>query len=156
MRARTKALISVGVIAVVVLAGTAVLRTQRERAAALLGDLATRNFGVARNIKIEGSDIGGSLIRDVRIKDFRITYTGGETPRVLLAATEVYARYDLLSFFRGVMRIDSIDVVSPRLVVPGGSDGRRIYPQGDPGAVPTTGRSTDHQSRRRTACTRSA
>lgn len=131
MRARSRALVAVGIVAAVVLVAVALVRIQSERFAAALGDLVTGQFGEPRNIRIEAADIGGSLLRDVRITDLRIIYTGGER-RVLLAAAEVYGKFDLLSFFRGTVKIDSIHVTSPRLVVPVGVGGRRVFPQGDP------------------------
>jgi len=128
------------IVAIVVIGTFAFLRFQSERVALRLGDYVTSKFGKERNIAIEVGDVGGSLVRDVYLRDVCISYVGGKVPRVLLSAPEVYIRFNLFSFLRGKVNIDSIHIASPHLVVPVAGDGSRIYPTGD--AVEREGKSS--------------
>jgi hypothetical protein len=134
MTRRAKTLIWIGAIALVIAVGTPLVFTvQSERIAAATARLLTAKIGADRHIKIEVADLGGTVFHSLRVKDLRITYYGGSGgPRVLLAAPSAYVEYDMLSLFRGTVRMESVSVESPRLVVPTDSLGRRVYPLGDP------------------------
>jgi hypothetical protein len=132
MRRRTKGLVYLAVIVCVLILGTLIVfRTQGERIAIKLGDFLTSRVGRDRNISIEMGSIGGSLIRDIELKDILVTYTGGEAPKILFSASSVYARFNLAALLLGKMTIDSVAVVSPKMIVPTRPDGSRIYVSGD-------------------------
>ena len=132
MNRRVKgALVALAVVAIVVAAGVILFRTQSRKISVGLGSFLTERVGKDRNLRFEIGDISGSLVGNVTLRDFRIIYTGTPEERVLFAASKIYARYDLASFFRGDARVDSVDLESPRLVVPSRPDGTKIYPFGD-------------------------
>jgi hypothetical protein len=109
-----------------------VLKTQSERIAISLGGYLTARMGEERNITFDVGDIGGNLFRDVVLKDFVITYTGSESPKILFTAKEIYISHNPASLLFGKVRIDSVGLVSPRVVVPRRADGSWVYPFGDP------------------------
>ncbi len=119
------------VVTIVILGTVAVLRFQSERVAIRLGDYVTAKIGSDRNLVVEIGDIGGSFLRDIRLKDVCLSYVGGEVPRVLLSAPEVYLKFNLFTLLRKQVEIDSIHITSPHLVIPLAADGSRIYPTGD-------------------------
>jgi hypothetical protein len=132
MRRRTKGLIFLGVIILLLVIGTlVVLRTQGERIALTLGDLLTSRVGRERNLSIEIGSISGSLVSDVRLNDVIVTYTGDETPKTVFSAAEVRANFNLARILLGPARIDSLVLISPRIALPTRADGSRIYPMGD-------------------------
>jgi hypothetical protein len=130
-RRKRRALVALAIVAIVIVAGVTVFRTESRKISVALGSFLTERVGKARNLRFEIGDISGSLVGNVTVTDFRIIYTGAPEQRVLFSAAKIYASYDLASFFRGPARIDSVDVESPRLVVPLRPDGSRVFPSGD-------------------------
>ena len=87
MGRRTKGLIYLAVIICVLIVGTLIVfRTQGERIAIKLGDFLTSRVGRDRNLNLEIGNIEGSLVRDLRLEDVLVTYTGGDSPTILLSA----------------------------------------------------------------------
>ena len=125
------ALVALAIIAIVAVAGVIAFRVQSKRISVALGSFLTERVGKDRNLRFEIGDISGSLVGNVTLRDFRIVYTGTPEGRVLFAADRIYARYDLPSFFRGNALVDSVDLISARLVVPLRPDGSRVFPSGD-------------------------
>jgi autotransporter translocation and assembly factor TamB len=132
MRRRTKGLIYLAVIICVLILGTLIVfRTQGERIAIKLGDFLTTRVGRDRNLDIEIGNISGSIVRDLVLEDVLVTYTGGETPTILLSVSSVYAKVNLPALLLGRVEIDSLAIRSPNLVIPTRPDGSRIYLSGD-------------------------
>jgi len=119
------------VICLVVLGMILVLRTQGERIALSLGDFLTARIGEGRNISVEFGKISGSLVDDVRLNDVIVTYTGGESPKILMSAAEVRAYFKIPRLLLGQVQIDSLVIKSPRFVFPKRPDGSRLFPTGD-------------------------
>jgi hypothetical protein len=120
------------VVGILIIGTLIVFRTQSERIAIRLGEYATARYGKERNLSMEVRNIGGSLLRDIRLEDVCISYTGEETPRILLSAPGVYGKFNLASILLGKVKFDSLAIESPKLIVPKRPDGSRIYPTGDP------------------------
>jgi hypothetical protein len=132
MRRRTKGLIYLAVIVCVLVLGTLIVfRTQGERIAIKLGDFLTSRVGRDRNISLEIGNITGSMIRDLKLEDVLVSYTGGDNPVILLSASAVYAKFNLPALLLGRIEIDSLAVESPNLIIPTRPDGSRIYLSGD-------------------------
>jgi hypothetical protein len=132
MSRRTQGLVYLAVVICLVVLGTMlVLRTQGERLAISLGDFLTSRIGEGRNISIEFGKISGSLVDDVRLNDVIVTYTGGESPKILMSAAEVRAYFKIPRLLLGQVQIDSLVMISPRLVFPKRPDGSRLFPTGD-------------------------
>lgn len=119
------------VLGILIIGTLIVFRTQSEKIAIRLGDYVTSRYARERNLSIEVGNIGGSLLHDIRLEDLCISYTGGEAPRVLLSAPEVYGKFNLASILTGKVTFDSISVESAKLIVPRRSDGSFILPTGD-------------------------
>lgn len=137
MKRKIKGLIYFFTVAGILIIGTLIVfRTQSEKIAIRLSDYITSRFGQERNLSIEVGNIGGSLLRDIRLEDLCISYTGGEAPRVLLSAAEVYGKFNLASILIGKVTFDSIGVKSARLILPRRSDGSFILPTGDAPSQP--------------------
>ncbi len=135
MSRKKKGLAYLGVVLCILLLGAVlVLKTQSERIAISLGGYLTAQIGRDRNITFDVGDIGGNLFRDVVLRDFVITYTGSDSPRTLFTAREIYISHNPASLLFGKVRIDSVGVVSPRIVVLRRPDGSWVYPLGDGGA----------------------
>jgi hypothetical protein len=133
MRRRVKGLIYLlTVIGVLIIGTLIVFRTQSEKIAIRLGDYATARFGRDRNLHIEIGNIGGSLIRDLHLEDVCVSYTGGETPIMLMSVPRVYGSFNAASILMGRVKLDSLLIDSPKVVIPRRPDGSRIYPTGDP------------------------
>ena len=118
-------------VAIVVALCLVTVRTQSEHLAGLVADIVNARFAADRNIKLEVGDITGSLLRDIYVKDLTVTYTATASPRVLLAVPSAHIRYDLASLLVGNVKIDHIEIASPRIVVPRKANGKFIYPAGD-------------------------
>jgi len=118
-------------VGVIFAAALIAIHTQSEHVARVVADIVNGRFAADRNIKVEIGDIQGSLLRDIYIRDLTVTYTGGPSPRVLLTVPSAHVRYDLGSLVAGNVKIDSIEVVSPRIVVPRKANGKFVYPAGD-------------------------
>jgi autotransporter translocation and assembly factor TamB len=132
MRRRTKGLVYLLVILCLLVLGTLIVfRTQGERIAIKLGDFLTSRVGRDRHLSIEIGDISGSMVRDLRFKDVLVSYTGGETPVILLSASSIYAEYNLPALLLGRIEIDSMSIQSPNLIVPRRADGSMILLSGD-------------------------
>jgi hypothetical protein len=121
------------VLFVLLLGVVIVFKTQSERIAINLGTYLTTRIGEERNITIDVGDIGGNLFRDVVLKDFVITYTGSDSPKILLTVKEIHISHNPASLLFGKVRIDSVGLVSPRMIVPRRADGSWVYPIGDSG-----------------------
>ncbi len=132
MSRKKRGLVYFGVVLCVLLLGVVVvLRTQSARIAINLGGYLTARMGQDRNITIDVGDIGGNLFRDVVLKDFVITYTGGESPKILFTAKQIYISHNPAALLFGKVRIDSVGLESPRIVIPRRADGSWIFPYGD-------------------------
>ena len=132
MSRKKRGLVYFGVVLCVLLLGVVVvLRTQSERIAINLGGYLTARMGQDRNITFDVGDIGGNLFRDVVLKDFVITYTGAESPKILFTAKEIYVSHNPASLLFGKVRIDSVGLESPRIVMLKRADGSWVYPFGD-------------------------
>ena len=133
MSRKKKGLAYFGVVLCILLFGAVVvLKTQSERIAINLGGYLTARMGQDRNITFDVGDIGGNLFRDVVLRDFVITYTGSESPKILFSAEEIHVSHNPASLIFGKVRIDSVGLVSPRVVIPRRADGSWVYPFGDP------------------------
>ncbi|MGD9400768.1 MAG: translocation/assembly module TamB domain-containing protein [bacterium] len=132
MSRKKKGLAYFGVVLCILLLGVVVVfTTQSERIAINLGGYLTAQMGRDRNITFDVGDIGGNLFRNVVLKDFVITYTGAESPKILFTAREIYVSHNPASLIFGKVRIDSVGLVSPRIVIPRRADGSWVYPFGD-------------------------
>ena len=134
MGRRTKGLVYLAVIICVLIVGTLIVfRTQGERIAIKLGDFLTSRVGRDRNLSLEIGNIEGSLVRDLRLEDVLVTYTGGDSPTILLSASALYAKFNLPALLLGRIEIDSLAMESPNMTIPVRPDGSRIYLTGDSG-----------------------
>ncbi len=132
MSRKKKGLVYFVVVLLVLVFGViVVLTTQSERIAISLGGYLTARLGQDRNITFDVGDIGGNLFRDVILRDFVITYTGLESPKILFTAKEIYVSHNPASLLFGRVRIDSVGLVSPRIVMIRREDGSWVYPFGD-------------------------
>jgi hypothetical protein len=132
MSRKKRGLAYFGVVLCILLLGVVIVfTTQSERIAINLGGYLTAQMGRDRNITFDVGDIGGNLFRDVVLKDFVITYTGAESPKILFTAKEIFVSHNPASLLFGKVRIDSVGLVSPRIVIPRRADGSWVYPFGD-------------------------
>jgi len=132
MGRRTKGLIYLAIIICVLIVGTLIVfRTQGERIAIKLGDFLTSRIGRDRNLSLEIGNIKGSMLRDLRLEDVLVTYTGGDSPTILLSTTSIYAKFNLPALLLGRIEIDSLALESPNITIPTRPDGSRIYLTGD-------------------------
>ena len=140
MGRRTKGLVYLAIIICVLIVGTLIVfRTQGERIAIKLGDFLTTRVGRDRNLSVEIGNISGSIVRDLKIEDVLVTYTGGESPTILLSASALYAKFNLPALLLGRIEIDSLALESPNVIIPTRPDGSRIYLTGDAKEGPAGG-----------------
>ncbi len=137
-RAMSWVSLALGVLLAIIVVSYLFLRTDFFAGAA--GRLVTKHLFGGQPFTVSIDNFEGSIVRDVTLRNLRITYRGGAASAFeLFRADEVTCRFSIGSALGAGHRVDEIIIVNPVLRLAADSTGRYVLPSFGSGGFSTYG-----------------